>query len=80
MYPLASCFALDRDLLNHSPIILRVQSDDFGPPPFKLYNSWILKDGFDEVVKKACSEFVGFETPNAFLFHKLKYLKKVIRC
>ena len=40
-FPLASCEALDRDLSDHSPIVLRTRGDDFGPPPFKLYNSWM---------------------------------------
>lgn len=50
------------------------------PRPFKLYNSWMLKDGFEEVIRKACYEFVGFETPDAYLPNKLKHVKKAIRC
>lgn len=65
LYPFASCFVMDRDLYNHSPIILRAWCDDFGlspppPPTFKLYKSWILKDRFEAVVRKACYEFVGY--------------------
>ncbi|GJU34813.1 RNA-directed DNA polymerase, eukaryota, reverse transcriptase zinc-binding domain protein [Tanacetum coccineum] len=25
---------------------------DFGPTPFKLYNSWLLRDGFDNLIKE----------------------------
>lgn len=60
-FPLASCFALDRDLSGHSPIILRAQCDDFGPPPFKLLNSWMLNDEFDGIVLKASEGFVGYD-------------------
>lgn len=90
-FPLAYCFALDRSLLgpelskldrfsDHSPIILRAHCDDFGPPHFKLHNSWMLKDDFDVIIKKVCSEFVGYGTPDMFLLNKLKQLKMAIRC
>lgn len=32
MFPLASCMELDRDLSDHSPVILRARCNDFGPP------------------------------------------------
>ncbi|PWA74893.1 RNA-directed DNA polymerase, eukaryota [Artemisia annua] len=42
--------ALDRMLSDHTPILLHVLKSDLGPNPFKFYNSWLLRDGFDEVV------------------------------
>lgn len=42
-----------RELLDHSPITLISHHIDFGPPPFKLFNSWILKTGFDNTVHMA---------------------------
>ncbi|XP_052625598.1 uncharacterized protein LOC128132721 [Lactuca sativa] len=77
--PLASCFAMERDLSDHSPIILRARCDDFGPPPFKLFNSWMTQDGFNENVRNACSEFVGYGYPDMMFMNKLKHLKKVIK-
>nr|GEW35186.1 hypothetical protein [Tanacetum cinerariifolium] len=43
--------ALDRLWSDHNPILLQVEKIDFGPPPFKFYNSWLSRDGFDDFVK-----------------------------
>ncbi|GJR30147.1 RNA-directed DNA polymerase, eukaryota, reverse transcriptase zinc-binding domain protein [Tanacetum coccineum] len=43
--------ALDRIWSDHNPILLNVDKIDFGLSPFKLYNSWLLRDGFDELIK-----------------------------
>lgn len=79
-FPFASCFAIDRDLSHHSPIILRARCDDFGPPPFKLLNSLMLKDGFDVIIMKVCSESLGYGPLDMHLLNTLKQLKMVIRC
>ncbi|GKA21243.1 hypothetical protein Tco_0701232 [Tanacetum coccineum] len=36
--------ALDRLWSDHNPILLHIDKTDFGPTPFKLYNSWLLRD------------------------------------
>ncbi|GKE33037.1 RNA-directed DNA polymerase, eukaryota, reverse transcriptase zinc-binding domain protein [Tanacetum coccineum] len=43
--------ALDRIWSDHNPILLHVDKIDFGPSPFKLYNLWLLRDGFDDLIK-----------------------------
>ncbi|GKA34278.1 RNA-directed DNA polymerase, eukaryota, reverse transcriptase zinc-binding domain protein [Tanacetum coccineum] len=43
--------ALDRIWSDHNPILLHVDKIDFGPSRFKLYNSWLLRDGFDDLIK-----------------------------
>ncbi|GKC89324.1 hypothetical protein Tco_1149973, partial [Tanacetum coccineum] len=45
---------LDRLWSDHNPILLHIDKTDFGPTPFKLYNSWILRDGFDNLIKEEC--------------------------
>ncbi|GJU68944.1 RNA-directed DNA polymerase, eukaryota, reverse transcriptase zinc-binding domain protein [Tanacetum coccineum] len=47
--------ALDRLWSDHTPILLHVSKSDFGPSPFKIYNSWLLRDDFDEAIKSAWS-------------------------
>ncbi|GJX91167.1 RNA-directed DNA polymerase, eukaryota, reverse transcriptase zinc-binding domain protein [Tanacetum coccineum] len=42
--------ALDRIWSDHSPILLHVDKIDFGPTPFILYNAWLLRDGFDDLI------------------------------
>ncbi|PWA53948.1 RNA-directed DNA polymerase, eukaryota [Artemisia annua] len=45
--------SLDRTWSDHTHILLHVLKSDFGPNPFKFYNSWLLRDGFDELIKSA---------------------------
>ncbi|GJZ28997.1 RNA-directed DNA polymerase, eukaryota [Tanacetum coccineum] len=44
--------ALDRLWSDHNPILLHIDKTDFGPTSFKLYNSWLLRDGFDNLIKE----------------------------
>ncbi|GKA65109.1 RNA-directed DNA polymerase, eukaryota, reverse transcriptase zinc-binding domain protein [Tanacetum coccineum] len=43
--------AIDLLWSNHNPILLHVSKSDFGPTPFKLFHSWLLRDSFDKVFK-----------------------------
>ncbi|GJV51230.1 RNA-directed DNA polymerase, eukaryota, reverse transcriptase zinc-binding domain protein [Tanacetum coccineum] len=43
--------ALDRIWSDHNLILLHVDKINFGPSPFKLYNSWLLRDDFDDLIK-----------------------------
>ncbi|GJR97830.1 hypothetical protein Tco_0270004 [Tanacetum coccineum] len=42
---------IDRLWSDHNPILLHVSKSDFGPMPFKLFHSLLLRDSFDEVIK-----------------------------
>ncbi|GJU13565.1 RNA-directed DNA polymerase, eukaryota, reverse transcriptase zinc-binding domain protein [Tanacetum coccineum] len=54
--------ALDRIWWDHNPILLHVDKIDFGPSLFKLYNSWLLRDGFDDLIK---SEWDSLDSNNS---------------
>ncbi|GKC45235.1 RNA-directed DNA polymerase, eukaryota, reverse transcriptase zinc-binding domain protein [Tanacetum coccineum] len=54
--------APDRIWSDHNPILLHVDKIDFGPSPFKLYNSWLLRDGFDDLIK---SEWDSLDSNNS---------------
>ncbi|XP_023732207.1 uncharacterized protein LOC111880022 [Lactuca sativa] len=75
----ASGTVLPRKFSDHSPIILTTRQEDFGAKPFRLFNSWLVKEGFEGVVKKAWSEFRGYGGADAFLAAKLRYLKMNIK-
>nr|GEX40820.1 RNA-directed DNA polymerase, eukaryota [Tanacetum cinerariifolium] len=34
------------------PIILREIHADFGPTPFRMYHSWFIRDGFDDMIRQ----------------------------
>ncbi|GJV92738.1 RNA-directed DNA polymerase, eukaryota, reverse transcriptase zinc-binding domain protein [Tanacetum coccineum] len=54
--------SLDRIWSDHNPILLYVDKIDFGPSPFKLYNSWLLRDSFDDLIK---SEWDSLDSNNS---------------
>ncbi|GJU95918.1 RNA-directed DNA polymerase, eukaryota [Tanacetum coccineum] len=72
--------ALDRIWSDHNPILLHVDKIDFGPSPFKLYNSWLLRDGFDDLIK---SEWDSLDSNNSGFpikcHEKFRILKAKIR-
>lgn len=79
LFPQATVTVLPREKSDHSPILLSHSDVNFGAIPFKLFNSWMVRNGFDEVIIKACSNFVGFGNPDSRLLNKLKAIKKAIR-
>ncbi|XP_023771170.1 uncharacterized protein LOC111919827 [Lactuca sativa] len=79
LFPFSYVTAHPRDLSDHSPITLLSGESDFGPIPFKFFNLWLLKEGFDKVVSDAWNCFRGFGTPDAYLAAKLRFLKDKIK-
>ncbi|GKA06302.1 retrovirus-related pol polyprotein from transposon TNT 1-94 [Tanacetum coccineum] len=41
---------LSRHLSDHRPIILKENSIDYGPMPFRMFHSWLSIDGFEQLV------------------------------
>ncbi|PWA88711.1 hypothetical protein CTI12_AA117210 [Artemisia annua] len=50
LWPNATLTALPRYLSDHCPLLLKAHSIDYGPTPFKFFNSWLLNDEFSNVV------------------------------
>ncbi|GJS30054.1 RNA-directed DNA polymerase, eukaryota, reverse transcriptase zinc-binding domain protein [Tanacetum coccineum] len=44
--------AIDPLWPNHNLILLHVSKSNFGPTPFKLFYSWLLRDSFDESIEE----------------------------
>ena len=44
---------LQRRWSDHNPILLHKVLDDFGPKPFRVFKSWLMVDGLNEVVTDA---------------------------
>lgn len=78
-FSIAYVTALTRDLSDHCHVLLSTVVSDFGPPPFRFFNSWMLREGFDGVATSAWINFVGYGTPDMILAAKLRYLKKEIK-
>ncbi|XP_076894798.1 uncharacterized protein LOC143547198 [Bidens hawaiensis] len=79
--PNMEAIALDLSIANHHPILLRQSKLNFGPIPFKFFNSWMEKDGFEKLVIEDWKVKHVMRSSNGFIVfkEKLKKLKVVIR-
>ncbi|GJX07501.1 RNA-directed DNA polymerase, eukaryota, reverse transcriptase zinc-binding domain protein [Tanacetum coccineum] len=75
-----SALVLDSPISDHRPIILKPSTLDFGPTPFKFYNSWLLDNRLHDLVshfwKHRMAE-VG-SNPISDFKNKMKALKPII--
>ncbi|XP_076936935.1 uncharacterized protein LOC143604289 [Bidens hawaiensis] len=70
--------ALPRFRSGHCPLILKTESRNFGPKPFRFFNSWLDRTDFDKVVELANGEYMGLGPPDLFLMMKFKFLRQRI--
>ncbi|XP_021975557.1 uncharacterized protein LOC110870689 [Helianthus annuus] len=70
---------IDRYLSDHSPLVLISHPFDYGPCPFRVFNSWLEVPNLEAVVVGALSsmQFVG--SPDVILSSKLKCIKEEIK-
>nr|KAJ0222743.1 hypothetical protein LSAT_V11C200067800 [Lactuca sativa] len=71
--------ALPRLHSDHSLIVLKPVQTDFGPPPFRFFNSWVLNAEFCKEFTEAWCSFQGYGTPDIILKAKLKFVKDRIQ-
>ncbi|GJS26592.1 putative RNA-directed DNA polymerase, eukaryota, reverse transcriptase zinc-binding domain protein [Tanacetum coccineum] len=72
--------ALDRLWSDHTPILFHVEKSNFGPSPFKLYNSWLLRNGFDDLIRSAWSSMENQSNDRSLMSHeKLRSIKGSIK-
>lgn len=45
-------WALNRDVSDHCPIILKMDSQNWGPKPFRFINCWLEHKGFKKMVEE----------------------------
>ncbi|XP_022041656.2 uncharacterized protein LOC110944302 [Helianthus annuus] len=77
-WPAAEYRALAREKSDHSPLVLKVAYRNFEPKPFRFFNSWIDRVGFDDMIKRAASNFQGSGAPDVCLMKKFKFLRNSI--
>ncbi|XP_022020329.1 uncharacterized protein LOC110920424 [Helianthus annuus] len=75
----ACLVALPRFLSDHSPLVLAIDPLDFGPKPFRVFNSWGEKAGFDEAIKNAIDSFCFSGPADLYLANKLIHVKKALK-
>ncbi|KAD6795109.1 hypothetical protein E3N88_06005 [Mikania micrantha] len=78
-WPCATFFAHPRIWSDHAPISLSTVCLDYGPPPFKFYNSWLKLDGIDNVVSSAVAECELSGRPDIILMSKFRHVKAKLK-
>ncbi|XP_071708379.1 uncharacterized protein [Rutidosis leptorrhynchoides] len=74
-----SVVALERDLSDHCPIILRDKVIDFGPKPIKVFDEWIETDGASKIITNVWNQnVVGWRKDNIFRI-KMRNVKLALR-
>ncbi|PWA40954.1 RNA-directed DNA polymerase, eukaryota, Reverse transcriptase zinc-binding domain protein [Artemisia annua] len=79
LWPTASFIALPRSLSDHRPLVLITSNTDFGPIPFKFFNSWLQKPGLNEVITNSLTSNFHHGKPDQILQMKLKKLKQDLK-
>ncbi|GJX75637.1 RNA-directed DNA polymerase, eukaryota [Tanacetum coccineum] len=80
VHPHLSAITLDRHLSDHRPILLREETVDYGPCPFKFYNHWLEVEGFRSFVEDTWHSAPRDGNNNMLnLMKKLRFLKSKIR-
>ncbi|KAF5784203.1 putative RNA-directed DNA polymerase [Helianthus annuus] len=79
-WPEAKVEAVSSFLSDHRPIILSSVNNNYGAKPFRVFDSWIGMDGFEEVVVgalKGCEVVSG--PPDTVLMRKLGILRQRLK-
>lgn len=73
---------LSRSYSDHCPLLLKSFNADFGPPPFRFFNSWLSECSLQEVVSKCwqinISNYSSI-SPMARYQIKIKHLKNCLK-
>ncbi|KAL4592668.1 hypothetical protein LXL04_005671 [Taraxacum kok-saghyz] len=78
-FPSAAVTTLPREYSDHSPFILKTDYLDFGKPSFRFFNSWLFREGFDDVVTNAWNSFSRERSDDRYLADKLRFVKQAIK-
>lgn len=82
VWPSVSSMALPRCFSDHCPILLDSKGLDFGPTPFKMFNSWMSNSDFIALINErwndARPEYQTFSKIEK-LSRKLRYMKSLIK-
>ncbi|GKA97686.1 cytochrome P450 [Tanacetum coccineum] len=55
-WPNEQLMELPRELSDHCPLVQRTHSDNYGPIPFKFFNSWLSHGEFPTIVSQSWSK------------------------
>ncbi|GKU90664.1 hypothetical protein SLEP1_g4631 [Rubroshorea leprosula] len=70
---------LDRSLSDHCPILVKNETRNWGPKPFKFFNAWLHTPGFRDMVAAKWKEFKVQGWGGFIVKEKLKLMKDFLR-
>ncbi|PWA50906.1 RNA-directed DNA polymerase, eukaryota, Reverse transcriptase zinc-binding domain protein [Artemisia annua] len=74
-WPNACVRALNREFSDHAPLILTLNDTNFGPKPFRWFDSWIDRPGCEEVINSVLVGWSNVGPADTNLMRKLKSLR-----
>nr|KAJ0197418.1 hypothetical protein LSAT_V11C700352530 [Lactuca sativa] len=77
-WPNVALTALPKEYLDHCPLILLTSSVNFGPPPFRFYNSWLYHPNFNNLIRITVEKFLYNGPPDKVLSAKIRNIKDAI--
>ncbi|KAJ0878041.1 putative Endonuclease/exonuclease/phosphatase superfamily [Helianthus annuus] len=78
-WPNTTFRALPVRFSDHGPILLITQMKNFGAKPFRVFNSWLKKEGYKEAVEKSLEGLNISGPPDSVLIQKFAAIRKGIK-
>ncbi|KEH17204.1 endonuclease/exonuclease/phosphatase family protein [Medicago truncatula] len=79
LFPNCIQVALPRGLLDHCPILLTINEENWGPKPLRMLKCWTDIPGYGDFVKESCQSFHVQGWSGFILKEKLKKFKESLR-
>ncbi|XP_071715248.1 uncharacterized protein [Rutidosis leptorrhynchoides] len=74
-----SIVALDRNLFDHCPLILRDRVFDYGPTPFKVFDEWFNYDDVGDIIRDAWAQPNRRKRKDCAFRDRLKNVKMALK-
>ncbi|KAJ0445513.1 putative RNA-directed DNA polymerase [Helianthus annuus] len=79
LWPLAKVSVLSKGLSDHCPIFLSCINNDYGPPPFKFYNTWLDDKEVEGIIIRSVGNLSLGDKGDVALANCLKNIKKDLK-
>ncbi|XP_071730411.1 uncharacterized protein [Rutidosis leptorrhynchoides] len=74
-----TAIALDRNTSDHCPIIIRDNNNDFGPKPFKIFDTWLESKEVEKIIVDAWNSQVHGHRADCIFRGKFKNVKAALK-
>ena len=71
--------ALPREKSDHCPLLLSLVDTNFGPKPFRWYNSWLERDGCEALIINVLDNEVYEGSPGCVITSKFKACREALK-